>query len=255
MASQPVKDIEAALRDMESLATSSSSPSRSTSNHRDKQSKKRTGKKKKFNPISWLIKTTLTLAVLIVLPFVVLIRLALHLHVYESLNIWLAMAASVLGTTLILLIYVTIVQKWFTGSWNVTRRNVQFVLAIVVLYSGYSLMYVSGSNVKSEDVASTYLSLHPTLRLATSTLVLLDPQAVVTDMGRTPDDYIKMGLPVKNNSLHYKQDSGFVEAVDIRTKGKPAWLNIAVKGYFQAMGFETLRHVGTEDHLHVEVPR
>ena len=189
------------------------------------------------------------------LPFILLIRLTVYLHTVEALNIWLALAASIGATTLLLLIYGAVVQKRFTGSWNISRRKIQFFLVVVVLYSGYSLMYISGNNVKSGEASSAYLSLHPTLRLATSTLVLIDQELIVTDMGRTPEDYIKMGLPVRESSLHYKQESGFVEAVDIRTKGKPEWVNLLVRLYYRSMGFNTLRHVGTADHLHVSVPR
>ena len=264
MDSQPVKDIEAALKDMEALAKSSDSApeeSRKSSGSSrpvkvEKNVQKKAAKpKKRVNPISWLLRTVLTLVTLVALPFLLLIRLTLHLHVFEAFNIWMALALGIAAATVVLLIYAAIIQHWVTGSWNITRRKVQILLLIVVLYSGYSLMYLSGSNVKSEEVASTYLSMHPTLRLATSTLVLIDQDLVVTDMGRTPEDYAKMGLPALENSLHYKQESGFVEAVDIRTKGKPEWANFLVRIYYQSMGFNTMRHVGTADHLHVSVPR
>lgn len=259
MDSQPVKDIEAALRDMEVLAKGSGGDARESSE--PKQKKERVQKvetkrpRKRVNPITWLFRTLFSLVILIVLPFLLLIRLTVYLHTSEALNIWLALAASIGATTLLLLIYGAIVQKRFTGSWNISKRKIQFFLVVVLLYSGYSLMYISGSNVKSGEVSSAYLSLHPTLRLATSTLVLIDQELVVTDMGRTPEDYVKMGLPVRESSLHYKQESGFVEAVDIRTNGKPEWVNLLVRGYYQSMGFNTLRHVGTADHLHVSVPR
>ena len=267
MDSQPVKDIEAALKDMEALAKSGSSSD--VSEKRPSKKERSAGKKKnvqtksakvektkkRVNPVSWFVRSLFTLVTLVVLPFLLLIRLTLHLHVYEALNIWLALGIGIGATTVLLLIYGAIIQHWMTGSWNITRRKIQVFLLIVLVYSGYSLMYLSGSNVKSTEVSSTYLSLHPTLRLATSTLVLIDQDLVVTDMERTPDDYLKMGLPVLENSLHYKQESGFVEAVDIRTKGEPEWVNFLVRTYFQAMGFNTLRHVGTADHLHVSVPR
>ena len=262
MDSQPVKDIEAALREMEALSkgggeakpapTSRSSEKKAKSREKKVEAKPR---KKRVNPITWLFRSLFSLVILILLPFLLLIRLTVYLHTAEALNIWLALGASIGATTLLLLIYGAVVQRRFTGSWNISRRKIQFFLLVVLLYSGYSLMYISGSNVKSGEVSSAYLSLHPTLRLATSTLVLIDQELIVTDMGRTPQDYIKMGLPIRENSLHYKQDSGFVEAVDIRTKGKPEWVNLLVKLYYQSMGFNTLRHVGTADHLHISVPR
>ena len=259
MDSQPVKDIEAALRDMEVLAKGSGGDAGESRKPAQKKAKSKkvetTRPKKRVNPITWLFRTVFSLVILIVLPFLLLIRLTVYLHTSEALNIWLALAASIGATTLLLLIYGAIVQKRFTGSWNISKRKIQFFLVVVLLYSGYSLMYISGSNVKSGEASSAYLSLHPTLRLATSTLILIDQELIVTDMGRTPEDYIKMGLPVRESSLHYKQESGFVEAVDIRTKGKPEWVNLLVRGYYQSMGFNTLRHVGTADHLHVSVPR
>ncbi|MBX2821461.1 MAG: hypothetical protein KTR29_17325 [Rhodothermaceae bacterium] len=265
MDSQPVKDIEAALRDMEALAKEGSGKSEAPkpsakqdrpSRKQDKPQKMESKRpKKRVNPITWLFRTVFSLVILVILPFILLIRLTVYLYTAEALNIWLALGASIGATTLLLLIYGAIVQKRFTGTWNISKRKIQFFLVVVLLYSGYSLMYISGSNVKSGEVSSAYLSLHPTLRLATSTLVLIDQDLIVTDMGRTPQDYIKMGLPIRENSLHYKQDSGFVEAVDIRTKGKPEWVNMLVSLYYKSMGFNTLRHVGTADHLHISVPR
>ena len=255
MSSQPVKDIEAALRDMQALAGESTSRSGKKSAKASRKRPDKTAKKKSVNPVTWFIRWTISLLVLIVLPFLLLIRLSVYLHVVESLNIWVAVAASIGATTLLLLFYVAFLQKRMTGNWGFSRRKIRLVLAIVVIYSGYSLLYVSGNNVKSPEVASTYLSLHPTLRLATSSLVLINKDLVVTDMARTPEDYIKMGLPIQENSSHYVKESGFVEAVDIRTKSQPEWVNLMVELYFKSMGFSTLRHVGTADHLHVALPR
>jgi hypothetical protein len=42
--------------------------------------------------------------------------------------------------------------------------------------------------------------------------------------------------------------------VDIHTAGRGLLVNLLVEGYFRIMGFRTLRHVGTADHLHVELP-
>jgi hypothetical protein len=47
------------------------------------------------------------------------------------------------------------------------------------------------------------------------------------------------------------QEDGYAYAVDIRTLGRPEWRTRLVSLYFRAMGFGTLRHVGTADHLHV----
>jgi hypothetical protein len=63
-----------------------------------------------------------------------------------------------------------------------------------------------------------------------------------------------MGLPARIESMHYEQSDGYVHAMDLRTKGREDWRNAAVELYFRAAGFETLRHVGTADHLHVALP-
>ncbi|MEL6925882.1 MAG: hypothetical protein AAFO94_17705, partial [Bacteroidota bacterium] len=67
------------------------------------------------------------------------------------------------------------------------------------------------------------------------------------------EDYKRMGLKTKRHSLHYQQPSGFVHAVDLRTNNR-SWLrNFLLRSYFQLMGFNTLRHGGTGDHLHVSI--
>jgi len=54
--------------------------------------------------------------------------------------------------------------------------------------------------------------------------------------------------------LHYPQPDGYVHAIDLRTAGRGFVRNRLVQAYFWSMGFVTLRHVGTADHLHVELP-
>ena len=73
------------------------------------------------------------------------------------------------------------------------------------------------------------------------------------DMSRELDDYARMGLPPLDNSLHFPQSSGYVHAVDLRTVGRPAWKNWTTVVYFRVLGFRTLRHVGSADHLHVSL--
>lgn len=90
--------------------------------------------------------------------------------------------------------------------------------------------------------------------VATGTVLLVDREAVVTDTGRTREEYLAWGLPVNEASLHLPQDDGFVPAVDLRTRGRPEWRSVAREAYYRAMGFHTLRHVGTADHLHVSLP-
>ncbi len=195
-----------------------------------------------------------TVFFVVAMPFILLVRVSLYLYLNQQMNTWIALAGGILATGVVLVGYTAYLRRRWFGTWEMSGRMFNTMLFIVVLYSGYSIMYISSSNVKSESVRATYRSLHPILRVATSTLVLVNRDLVVTDAGRTPADYKRMGLPVREQSLHYKQPSGYVEAVDIRTTGRSEIRNGLVRLYFWAMGFNTLRHVGTADHLHVSMP-
>ena len=105
----------------------------------------------------------------------------------------------------------------------------------------------------SDDaVRVVFSAAHPLRRMALSALILADHDAVITYLARRPDDYKRMGLPVNRESLHYSQADGWVHAVDLRTR--PGLKSLLVQWYFDLMGFDTLRHVGTHDHLHVSLP-
>ena len=125
---------------------------------------------------------------------------------------------------------------------------------MALVYCGYCALFISASNVKSDEVRATYTSLQPSLRLALSTWLLADPHLVITDAERKPEDYGQMGLPPNEESLHVATSSGYVQAVDLRTVGRPEWRNFLATVYFKLMGFRTLRHAGTADHLHVSLP-
>ena len=124
----------------------------------------------------------------------------------------------------------------------------------MVAYCGYALIYLSSGNAKSDRVRAYYTSLHPLLRVALSTWILVDRDLLITDLTRRPADYPAMGLPVSDGSLHYVQRDGYAHAVDLRTEGRSGVKNRVVQAYFWSMGFATLRHLGTADHLHVELP-
>jgi hypothetical protein len=82
----------------------------------------------------------------------------------------------------------------------------------------------------------------------------VDESLLITDLSRHPSDYEAMGLSVNPQSLHYPQADGYVHALDLRTKGRGEVRNLLMQGYFAALGFRTLRHEGTADHLHVALP-
>ena len=114
-------------------------------------------------------------------------------------------------------------------------------------------LFLSTVNAKTDDVREYYRTVHPLLRVALSTAIFASRDMVVTDTRREPADYERMGLPTLDNSLHFVQKTGYVHAVDLRTVGRAEWKNLLMVGYFRVLGFRTLRHVGTADHLHVSL--
>lgn len=197
---------------------------------------------------------TFGLLFLLLFPFIVLIRSSLYLYETYGINGWLALASGVGITILLLLIYAAIVNYSIRQSARVHKYVRRGIALLVVAYCGYGLLYFSGVNAKNADVESYYLSLHPILRVTMATIILLDEDLMVTDIQRSPPDYRAMGLPVRDQSLHYKQNTGYVHAVDIRTQGRPWWQNWLAKNTFALLGMNTLRHGGTADHLHISLP-
>ena len=201
--------------------------------------------------LGWLV---LKIVVLGVLPFLVLLRTSTYLYLARGVPGWLALASGGALALVILTLYGTWASMRLTG-----RARARFVakwvaLPLVILYCGYALLHLASVNAKTERVQSYYTSLHPVLRVAVSTLILADDELVVTDLSRAPEDYAAMGLPVYEASLHYPQDDGYVHAMDLRTLGRPEWRNVLTQSYFRILGFRTVRHVGTADHLHVSLP-
>ncbi len=204
-----------------------------------------------------LIYNLIKIVLLLVLPFIFLVRGSVYLNETYSLGPWLSMGGGILATAVLLFLYFTFLYGKLTGRFgdsdNLMRRTA-LSLMIVSAYAIYGLIFISGNNTKTTEVQKEYSELHPILRLGVSTVVFFDKELIVTDASRVKEDYKKMGLKTKNRSLHYKQkSSGFVHAVDIRTKTRTAFRNNLLKFYFKAMGFNTLRHVGTEDHLHISI--
>ena len=191
--------------------------------------------------------------VLAVLPFLLLIRGGVFAHHHWGLAPWLALAISATATTLLLALYALRASRRIGAGKGLTRAMTRAATLLAGAYVVYSVMFVAGGNVKSGEVRAEYTALHPLLRLGASALILTDSDAVITDAGRTPDFYRRMGLSPNESSLHFEQESGFVHALDLRTIGRPEWRNRAAEIAFRAMGFHSLRHVGTADHLHVSL--
>ena len=182
----------------------------------------------------------------VALPFLVYVRASVSLY-GRGVNPWIAILlaailtlAIVAGCVMLLAHRVPIVLRWAA-------------LPVVFTWCVYAAFYLSRVHVKSDAVRSYYSSVNPILRVALSTIVLIDPDLVVTDMGRVRSDYRRMGLEVNERTKHYRQKDGWVHAVDLRTRGRGVIRNRLVQLYFWSMGFSTLRHVGTADHLHVQL--
>ncbi|MEO1218327.1 MAG: hypothetical protein AAFY45_32655 [Bacteroidota bacterium] len=192
-----------------------------------------------------------------VLPFWVFLRGSIYLYESYDWYHWFAMIAMFALVFVILLIYVAMVWDAIFGANKISRRSLKgkifFVLVLMSFYAAYALFSLSSGNAKSEKIHNEYLSLHPFMRIASGTLIFLDNDLMITSASRVKEDYKDMGLKTLKNSLHYKQSDGYVHAVDLRTKGRGELRNTLTIWYFKAMGFNTLRHMGTADHLHVSL--
>lgn len=192
-------------------------------------------------------------ALVAVLPFFLLIRGGVFAYRVWGLGSWSALALSALASALLLGLYAVVVGRRLGFGERLRRIVARAAMVVGVAYVGYGLAFVAGGNVKSDAVRAEYSSLHPLLRVAASALVLVDAEAVITDAGRTPEDYWLMGLPTNEASLHFEQETGYVHALDLRTNGRSELRNRAVELGFWALGLHSLRHVGTADHLHLSL--
>jgi len=199
-----------------------------------------------------LLQGLLRLVAIVALPFVVLVRGAVFFYEYGNAPSWIALLVAALLTIGLVTLYASWLVRSFAGRPPVLLLAKWVALPLVVFYCGFSLLYLSRVNAKP-DVGAYYRMVHPLLRLALSTWLLVDDKLVVTDMRRAREDYARMGLPVNEASLHYRQADGWVHAVDLRTATRGWFRNRLVQLYFWGMGFKTLRHVGTADHLHVDL--
>ncbi len=212
---------------------------------------------KKRNIFLRIIGVVFQLLVMVLMPFVILMKGTTWLYEVHQWPWWLGLLAMTAVNALLLLIYVAMIWDALIGPGKMSRRSIKGKFTLVVLllagFLGMSLFNLSGQHAKGEEVKKEYTSLHPLLRLSVGTLVLFNQTLLITDMNRVPEDYRKMGLKNKKRSLHYPQSDGFVHAMDLRTNGHSELRNTLLKTYFQLMGFQTLRHTGTGDHLHVSL--
>lgn len=203
----------------------------------------------------WLYQI-LKLPLLLALPFVILIRGSVFLHSNYQWLPWPALLGGALAAMLVLIIYLSFLHGRITGKMNrkgaLKRRSI-IAMILVLGYCFHGLLFLSSRNAKGSNVQKEYTDLHPIIRLGVSTLVFMDKELIMTDGSRYPEDYKKMGLKTIKRSLHYKQTNGYSHAFDIRTNGRSELRNDLLELYFQLMGFNTLRHVGTGDHIHISL--
>lgn len=190
---------------------------------------------------------------LIVFPFFLLIRLSVYLNLTYGMSAWPALIGGIIATILLLLFYLLILSYKVVNKKRLLKSGFLGMSIMVLGYCLFSLFYLSSVNAKNAEVQEVYRSMHPILRVAISTVTLADNHLVITDIERYESDYARMGLPVNRRSLHYRQETGYVHAVDIRTLDRGFIRNGLLRGSLELMGFRTLRHVGTADHLHVEL--
>lgn len=192
----------------------------------------------------------------IVLPFFLLIRGSISIHANYNLGAWISLAGGAAMTTFILSIYITFIYSRFTkkndGNVNLRRRSL-FAFALVGIYCVYGLFFISSGNMKNPSLQKEITELHPILRMGISTFILIDKKMIITDASRVPEDYKRMGIKTTKSSLHYKQKDEYAYAIDLSTNGRNEFRNKMMAFYFNALGFQTLRHVGTDDHLHVSL--
>lgn len=190
---------------------------------------------------------------LLSLPFISLVRGAVYLYEHQNYGSWNSIFGAAIVTTFLLIIYMLFFYGRITGKVGSLKRKLWLAMILVIGYGVHALYFFSDQNAKHASVQKEFTSLHPILRLSISTIIHLDEGLIMTDANRQPEDYRKMGLKSKRNSLHYKQKNGYVHAFDIRVKNRSWIRNGLLQLYFKAMGFNTLRHGGTGDHLHVSL--
>ena len=191
-------------------------------------------------------------AALVAFPFLLYVRASVELY-HGGVAPWPAVA----GAAVVTLASVAGLALWYARGRGARTRALLAVKWVAIPTVGawcvFALFRLSSANTKSEGVRQYFSQVNPVLRVAIATAILADPAVIVTDLGRSAEDYGRMGLPVNERTRHYRQPNGWVHAVDVRTIGRGEVRNRAMQAYFWMMGFQTLRHVGTADHLHVQL--
>lgn len=208
---------------------------------------------RKFSWKRFLIKLLLLVGSLVI-PFIVLVHTSVYVYHAYHLNGWLALSVGVLATIFLLMGYAAFLTYRLGKGIRMHKYLVRGIIGLVTAYTLYGVFYYSSLNTKTDEIRSYYRSLHPIIRVALTTITLADSDLLVTDIRREAEDYSGMGLPEYQESLHYLRSDGYVHAVDLRTIGRSEWKNWLTSAAFSLVGLQTIRHVGTADHLHVYLP-
>ncbi len=199
--------------------------------------------------VAKVIAWTAAFPFLAILPFLVVLRISVLAYQENTDDGWQALVIGILAALLLVCAYIAVFMWTFGLRRRLFMPLMNACLTVMLCYSGYALFHLAVSNAKTEEIRSYYTSLHPFLRVAVKNLTIIDDDLVLTDVQRTRADYRAMGLPPREYSLHFRQPSGFVHAVDIRTAGRPKVTNLLVELYFIMMGFQTICR-----DLHVALP-
>ncbi|HYC49675.1 MAG TPA: hypothetical protein VEB19_01075 [Gemmatimonadaceae bacterium] len=190
--------------------------------------------------------------VVVVLPLLVYVRAAVELY-QRGVTPWLAVASA----AFVAMGSVAAMALWYARGKGAPLRALTALRWVAIptfaAWCLFALFRLSSTNTKTEGVRDYFSQVHPVLRVAIATAILADPAVIITDFGRSAADYTRMGLRVNDRTKHYRQPNGWVHAVDLRTIGRGEIRNRLLQAYFAVMGFQTLRHVGTADHLHVQL--
>ncbi len=196
------------------------------------------------------------LILIIVLPFIILIRSSVYIHENYNFGAYPSILGGVIIASILIMVYFTIVYGRIAdkvGDLGLLKKKWIVAFLIVLGYSIHGIFFMSPDNFKNSEIKSEITKLHPLLRLGVSTLVMIDKDMLITDASRVVEDYDKMGLNRNSRSLHIPQKDGYAYAVDLRTNGRNEIRNKSTQLFFKLLGFKTLRHVGTSDHLHISL--
>src|SRR5258705_5214279 len=140
----------------------------------------------------------LKLALIIALPFAVLVRGSVFFYEHGGTPVWLSLlTADILMGGVITAYAVWIARKFMRRGVRGGRALVMplakwVALPLVLFYCGYSLLYLASVNAKSAPVRAYYGSVDPLLHLALSTAILVDPAILITATSRVPADYAQI---------------------------------------------------------------